>query len=177
MAGLPVSFGDAKAAVTPNGQTKEILGRQCQGYTVELTMPMTLAGETIVIRMSGPAWVAKDGAGVAEFKAAQKAFSDVGMSTSPLAQGPQGKGMAEVTKMLGEAGVVMEQEIQMTMEGTGQMAQMMARWADDDGDQGHGHHHRPDPRREVRAAGGVYQEIGSGLTAQGFRLSATACTA
>ncbi len=126
MSALPVSFGEAKAAVTPNGQTKEILGRQCQGYTVEITIPMTMAGETVVIRVSGPAWIAKDGAGVAEFKAAQKAFSDVGLSTSPLAQGPQGKGLAEATKILGEAGVVMEQENQMTLEGTGQMAQMMS---------------------------------------------------
>jgi hypothetical protein len=126
MAALPVSFGEAKAAVTPNGQTKEILGRQCQGYRVEVTIPMTMAGETIVMRMSGPAWIAKDGAGVAEFRAAQKAFSDIGMSTSVLAQGPQAKGMAELTKVLGEAGVVMEQENQMTMEGTGQVAQMMS---------------------------------------------------
>ena len=126
MASLPVSFGEAKAVVKPNGQTREILGRQCQGYTVEVTIPMTLAGETIVMRMSGLAWIAKDGAGVAEYRAAQKAFSDIGMATSALAQGPQAKGMAELTKALGAAGVVMEQENQMTMEGTGQMAQMMA---------------------------------------------------
>jgi hypothetical protein len=122
---LPVSFGDAKAVVTPNGQTREILGRQCQGYTVEITIPMTMAGETLVLKMSGPAWIAKDGIGVTEFRDAQKVFTDLGMSTSALAQGPQAKGMAELAKALGEAGVVMEQENQMTMEGTGQMAQMM----------------------------------------------------
>jgi hypothetical protein len=126
MASLPVSLGEAKAAVTPNGQTREILGRQCQGYTVEVTVPMTMAGETIVMKMSGPAWIAKDGAGVTEFRAAQKAFSDVGMSTSVLAQGPQALGMAELAKVLGGAGVVMEQENQMALEGTGQMAQIMA---------------------------------------------------
>jgi hypothetical protein len=126
MAALPLSFGDVKAAVTPNGQTKEILGRQCQGYTVEITIPMTMAGETIVMKMSGPAWIAKDGPGVAELRAAQKAFSDVGLSTSLLAQGPQGKGMVEATKVLSAAGVVMEQENRMTMEGTGPMAQMVS---------------------------------------------------
>jgi hypothetical protein len=126
VAALPVSFGEAKAAVTPNGQTKEILGRQCQGYTVEVTVPLTLAGETIVMKMSGPAWIAKDGAGVAEFRAAQKAFSDLGMPTSLLAQGPQAKGFAEVNKVLVAVGVVMEQENQMTLEGTGPMAQMMS---------------------------------------------------
>ena len=126
MAALPVTFGDAKAVVTPNGQTKEILGRVCQGYAVDVTMPMALAGETVVVRLSGPAWIAKDGAGVAEYKAAQKALSDLGMSTSVFTQGPQVKGLAEMAKALAEVGIVMEQEIQMTIEGTGQMAQMMA---------------------------------------------------
>jgi hypothetical protein len=126
MASLPVSFGEAKAVVKPSGQTREILGRKCQGYTVEVTVPMTMAGETIVMKMSGPAWVAKDGPGVTEFRAAQKALSDLGMTTSLQAQGPQAKGMAELAKALGEAGVVMEQENQMAMEGTGQMAQMVA---------------------------------------------------
>ncbi len=125
LAGMPVSFGEAKASVKPNGETKEVLGRTCQGFLVEVTMPMTIAGETIVLKMSGPAWVARDGVGVAEFKAAQKAFSDLGMSTSMLAQGPSAKALAEVNKVLGAAGVVMEQQNQMTMEGTGQMAQMM----------------------------------------------------
>jgi hypothetical protein len=126
MAALPVSLGDVKAVVAPNGQTKEVLGRHCQGYTVEVTIPMTLAGETIVMKISGPAWIAKDGAGVAELRAAQKALSAQGMSTLPFAPGPQAKGMAELTKVLGEAGVVLEQENQITMEGTGQMAQMVA---------------------------------------------------
>jgi len=126
MAALPVSVGDVKATATPNGQTKEILGKQCKGYTVEVTVPMTIAGETIVMKMSGPAWITTDGAAVAEFRAAQKAFSDLGMPTSLLSQGPQAKGMEEINKVLGEAGVVMEQENQMTIEGAGQMAQMMA---------------------------------------------------
>ena len=33
--------------------------------------------------------------------------------------------MAEVAKALADAGIAMEQEINVTMEGTGQMAQMM----------------------------------------------------
>ncbi len=125
LAGLPISVGDATVSVKLNGQTREILGRVCQGYSLEMTMPVNLAGETITIKAAGSAWVAKDGIGVAEFKAAQKAFSDAGMSTSPIAQGPQGKPMAELNKTLSDAGVAMEQEFQMTMEGTGQMAQMM----------------------------------------------------
>jgi hypothetical protein len=125
MAALPVSVGEVKAVATPNGQTKEILGRQCKGYTVEVSVPMTLAGESIVMKMSGPAWIATDGAAVAEFRAAQKVFSDLGMPTSLLSQGPQAKGMEEIYRVLGQQGVVMEQENQMTVEGAGQMAQVM----------------------------------------------------
>jgi hypothetical protein len=126
LAGLPVTFGEPKASVTPNGQTKEIMGRVCQGYAVDVTMPMTFSGETIGLKMTGTAWVAKDGVGVAEYKAAQKVFNDIGMSTSMLGQGPTGKAMADLNKFLGDTGVVMEQVIQLTMEGAGQMAQMMA---------------------------------------------------
>jgi hypothetical protein len=125
MAGIPVTFGETKSSVKASGQTREIMGLKCEGFTVEVTVPMTLGGETIILRMTGPAWVAKEGAGVTEFKAAQKAFTDIGMATSLMGQGPQGKAMADLTKALGDTGVVMEQEIQMTMEGTGQMAQMM----------------------------------------------------
>ncbi len=125
MAAMPISFGEAKVSVTANGQKKDILGRSCEGYTIDISIPATVGGEAITMRMVGPAWVAKDGAGVAEYKASNKAFTEVGMSTSILAQGPQGKGMAAATKALADAGMVLEQELKMTMEGTGQMAQML----------------------------------------------------
>jgi hypothetical protein len=125
LAGMPLTVGEAKVSVAPNGQTREILGRACQGYTIEMTMPMTLGGEAITMKTTGSAWVAKDGAAVAEFTAAQKAFTSLGMSTSPMGQGPQGKAMTEISKALGDTGIVMEQDFRMTMEGTGQMAQIM----------------------------------------------------
>jgi hypothetical protein len=129
MATLPITIGEPKVAVAPNGQTKEILGRTCHGYTVDVTVPMTVGGETVTLKMSGPAWVARDGAAIAEFRAAQRAFSEIGMSTSMLAQGPQAKAAADLSKILAGEGVLMEQENRMTMEGTGQMAQMMGQAA------------------------------------------------
>ena len=78
------------------------------------------------MRMSGPAWIAKDGVGVAEYKAAQKAFSDVGHVDIASGAGAAGQGDGGGRpRRSAEAGVVIEQENQMTMEGTGQMAQMM----------------------------------------------------
>jgi hypothetical protein len=129
VAALPITFGDAKVSVSPNGETKEILGRKCLGYMVDITIPLTIGGEAVTMRMAGPAWVSKDGVGVVEYKAAQKAFAEVGMSTSVLAQGPQGKGMLEASKALADVGMVLEQEMKMTMEGTGPMAQAIGQAA------------------------------------------------
>lgn len=125
LAGTPTTFGEVRASVKPLGQTKEILGRACQGFTVELVMPMTMGGEALTMKATGPVWMAKDGPGVAEYKSAQKVLADAGLSISPFGQGPAVKGMLEVGKALAGAGVPLEQDIHMTMEGTGQVAQVM----------------------------------------------------
>lgn len=130
MAGLPVTIGEVAASAKPLGQTKEILGRTCQGFTVEVSMPMSLGGETVTMKMTGPVWLAKDGPGVAEYVAAQKALIGRGISLSPLGQGPSAKGMAEVSKVLADAGITMEQEIHVALSGAGQMAQMMGQMGD-----------------------------------------------
>jgi len=124
-AALPITFGEPKVSVTANGQTKEILGRACQGFTVDISIPLTIGGESVTMKMSGPSWVAKDGVGVAEYREAQKLLSQSGISTSPLAQGPQGKAMVEAMKALADAGMVLEQELKVTVEGTGQLAQVL----------------------------------------------------
>jgi len=125
-AGMPMSFGDATMSLKPSGQTREILGRTCAGYLFQMSIPMTIANETVTMTMSGPVWIASQGAGVADFRAFYKAALASGLFvTSPLAQGPQGKSMAEMQKAFAEQGIPLEQEIQMTIEGSGQMAQMM----------------------------------------------------
>ncbi len=129
MAAMPVTFGEVTTSVKPNGQTKQVLGRDCAGYDVTVTMPLTMGGEMVTMIMSGPAWIAKDGLGVSEYMAFQKAATAAGLLTSPLAQGPQGKGMMEMQKALGEAGVALLQNLQMRVEGTGQMAEAMGQMA------------------------------------------------
>jgi hypothetical protein len=126
MAGMPMTFGEVKASVKPSGQTKEILGRACQGFTVEVVMPVTMGGETLTMKMMGPVWLAKDGPGVADYKTAQKALAAAGHSMLPFGQGPQARAMVEVAKALTDAGIAMEQEVNITMEGTGQIAQVMS---------------------------------------------------
>jgi hypothetical protein len=123
VAGMPVTLGEPKAAVTANGQTKEILGHACKGYTVVVTMPMTIGSETLTVRFGGPVWLAAAGPAIAELKAAQKAMAAAGLSASIMGQGPQAKAMNEVTRALAGDGVPMEQELKMTIDGSGPMAQ------------------------------------------------------
>ncbi len=121
-----VSVGDVKVGMTPNGQTKELLGQVCQGYTLEMSMPMTVQGETVTVRMTGPVWMAKEGQAVAEMQASQKTFAELGMAMSPIGQGPQAKALMEASKAMMASGVIVEQNLVMTMEGTGQMAQALS---------------------------------------------------
>jgi hypothetical protein len=126
MGALPVEIGEPKVSVTPTGQTKDVIGRICQGFTVEMSMPMTLNGETVSLKMFGPMWLAKDGPGVAELMAFQKSFQELGLALSPLGSGPQAKALIEASKSLSSSGVALEQQFTITMEGTGQVAQAMS---------------------------------------------------
>ena len=125
---FPVSFGEAAVSMKPTGQTKELLGRTCQGYAIEMTVPLTVNSETITMRMAGTVWMADKGPGVEEYRAISKAASASGFSTSFMAQGPTMKGMIEMQRAMAEAGIPLLQEFQMSMEGTGQAAAAMAQF-------------------------------------------------
>ena len=87
-----MSVGDVKVTLSPNGQTKEVLGQTCQGYTLEMSMPMTVQGETVTVKMSGPVWMAKEGPAVAELQASQKNFAELGIAHVTARAGSPGKG-------------------------------------------------------------------------------------
>ena len=128
MGKLPVAFGEAAVSMKPTGQTKEILGRTCRGYAIEMTVPMTLGQETVSMRMTGILWIADSGPGVDEYRAVSKAAAESGISTAFMAQGPTMKGMVEMQKAMADAGIPLAQEYQMTLEGTGQAAAAMAQF-------------------------------------------------
>lgn len=122
---LPMTFGDATVSVKPNGQTKEILGRSCNGFQVQASIPMTMNGETVTMSMAGVAWIAKDGPGVAEYQAFYKAAAAAGLSANPMGQGMQSKGMDEMYKAFADAGLPMLQEMQTSFQGAGEIGQAM----------------------------------------------------
>ena len=123
---LPIAFGEAAVSMKPTGETKELLGRTCQGYAIEMTVPMTVNADTITMRLSGTLWIADKGPGVEEYKALSRAAAESGFSTAFMAQGPAMKGMVEMQKAMAEAGIPMSQEFSMSLEGTGQAAAMLA---------------------------------------------------
>jgi hypothetical protein len=125
---LPMTIGDVVVSVKPNGQTKDILGRPCKGFAIDVSMPMTMNGETITIHMTGVSWVTDSGPGIEEYKAANKAAAAAGFAGSFLGgqNGPQTKGLLEMQKVLTDAGLPMAQELTMTFEGTGPAAAAMA---------------------------------------------------
>jgi hypothetical protein len=125
-ANLPMSFGEAKVSITPSGETKELLGRTCVGFTIVASVPMTVGDETVMMNMSGPVWIWKEGAGVAEYQAFYKASAAAGLSISPSGQGAQNKSMAEMQRVVAENGIPLEQNTQITVDGTGPIAQMMS---------------------------------------------------
>lgn len=123
---FPVTFGDATVSLKPTGETKEILGRTCQGYALDMTVPMTVGSESITMRTFGTIWIAGQGPGVDEYRAISKAAAESGFSTSFMAQGPTMKGMVEMQKTMAEAGIPLSQELHTSLEGTGQAAAALA---------------------------------------------------
>lgn len=119
---LPITFGDAVVSMKRTGESRELLGRICQGYALDMTVPMTVTTDTVTMHMSGTLWIAETGPGVEEYKALNKAAAESGFSTSFMAQGPTMKGMVEVQKTMAAAGIPLAQEFRMSLEGTGQAA-------------------------------------------------------
>jgi len=126
LASMPMSFGEMTVSVKPSGQTKTILGTTCAGFTVQVAMPMTIMDETLTMSMSGVVWIAKEGPGVAEYQAFTKAAAAAGVMAGPMSQGPQAKGLAQMQAAFAENGVPLEQDMQMSITGSGERAQMMA---------------------------------------------------
>lgn len=126
MAALPVTIGEVTVSSKPTGEKREILGRSCQGYALRVSMPMTVGGETVTLVMDGPVWVTADGPEAAEYRRFYKEAAAAGINATPLAQGPQAKGLAEAQNALAALGIPLEQEMRLSMEGGGQMAAAMS---------------------------------------------------
>jgi hypothetical protein len=126
-----VGAGEPKVSMTPTGQKKEILGRSCDEYTMNVTMPMSMGGtEGMNVTMTGPVWVAKGAPGTQDYVTFYKTAAANGMffgsPQQAKAQGAQMKSMTEMYRAFAEiAGVPYQHDMQIKFEGTGMMATMM----------------------------------------------------
>jgi hypothetical protein len=122
--------GEPKVAFTPTGQKKTINGTSCDGYTLTITMPMTMGNQSMSITMTGPAWLAKGAPGSKDYAAFYLAAAKNGMFFGSVdqakQQGAQIKSTTEMYRAFAAAGgMPYESEMEMKFEGTGPMADMM----------------------------------------------------
>ena len=127
-----IGAADAEVSITPNGETKQVLGQSCAGYVVNISMPMEMGGMSMTMSMGGPMWLAVGAPGSDDFSAFYKTAAQKGFfftnAQQAKAQPAQAKGMAEMYKAVAELkGVVYEQVMDIKIKGEGPMASMMSK--------------------------------------------------
>jgi hypothetical protein len=130
---------DVDSSIKPTGKSQVIDGITCDEYAFTSSVNMSEMGGAQVppevsammkdmkMNMVGSMWVAKDVPGAAEYIAFQKAAaaSDMGSAVAAAA-GMKMPGMEKMTKAMASMnGMTYLTEMSMTVEGTGQMADMM----------------------------------------------------
>jgi len=126
--------------VKPTGKSQVIDGIKCDEYSFTLAMDMSQmnpggqmppeamdAMKGLKMNMAGSLWVAKDVPGAAEYLAFQKAASANELASAASGvTGMQMPGMDKMMKAMGSLnGMAYLTEMTMTIEGTGQLAEMM----------------------------------------------------
>jgi hypothetical protein len=137
----PTGLAIEGSSFTPTGKSQVIDGVKCEEYAFSTTVnmsEMSLGGGAMPpeaaemmkgmrIVMKGSVWVAKDVPGAADYVAFQKAASATDLTS--IISGATGMGMPGIDKVMKSianvGGLAYLTEMTMTIEGTGQMAEMM----------------------------------------------------
>lgn len=131
-----VDTANMKVSFKPNGHTKEVGGKTATGYDIEVSVPTSMGGSkdmSIVMTLSGPAWIVKGAPGTEDYVRFYKAAVEKGWIFSEprvaKAQPGQAKAMAEMYRQLAEAGgIAYETDMQMKMGGgSGPLAGLFAK--------------------------------------------------
>jgi hypothetical protein len=138
--GAPAPAAKIDTSVTPTGQSQTIDGFKCDEYAFTTAMNLSdmnggsqmppeaaQAMQGVSIMMKGSIWVAKDAPGAAEYAAYQKAMTTSDLVAAAMSTtGVSLPGMDKMSKLMGDVkGLPVLTEITMTIEGQGQMADMM----------------------------------------------------
>ena len=133
------TLGTVDATVKPTGRSQVIDGIKCDELTFTTTLDMASMGgpqvppeaaammQGMKMIMSGSMWVAKDAPGVGEWLAFQKAATGGDMVAAAMgASGMRVPGMEKLMKAMASVeGLTYLTEMTMSVEGSGQMADMM----------------------------------------------------
>lgn len=125
--------------IKPTGNTQTIDGFKCDEYAFSTSFSMSDIGganmppeaaaamQGITMVMKGSLWVSKDAPGAAEYREYQKAMSSADLANAAMgATGMNIPGMDKMAKaMMGVNGMPILTQMDMTIEGTGQIADMM----------------------------------------------------
>jgi hypothetical protein len=139
-AAVGVNLSKLEMSFKPTGRSRTIQNVQCDEYSMSMAMNMAemtqsqqmppeaaamLEGAKMVI--TGSTWIAKSGPGTADYIAFQKAAVAGGMGAIlGSAFGPGSNNMNKMMAAMAEApGVQYLSEMNMSVEGTGQMVEMM----------------------------------------------------
>jgi hypothetical protein len=126
-------------SMTPTGKSRVIDGFKCDEFTFTTSVSLGEMGgaqmppeaaammKDVTMLMKGSVWVTKDLPGAAEFGAFQKALGKSDLTTAAMsASGVRFPGMDRMLKAMASIeGVGYLTEIDMTIDGTGEMAAMM----------------------------------------------------
>jgi hypothetical protein len=124
-----------RASMTPNGQSKTILGQTAEGYNVEIVVPATIGGPggmPMTMLLGGVSWIAKGAPGAEDYAAFYRGAAEKGwIFTDPRsAKGAPGqaKAMAQMYAEFSKiGGMPLESQLDIKAEGDGPVAAMMAR--------------------------------------------------
>lgn len=125
------SPGQVKAKVTPTGETKTIAGYACKVHDVLVEVPFQMGGPEMsgTMVLSGPACLSKDAPGYADYVRLYTTVAEKGfiLGDPKQLEGPgaaTSRGITNYQKAMAEAGVSLEQQLNMTMKAEGPMAMM-----------------------------------------------------
>jgi len=131
-----VDMSSLKATLTPNGQTKDIIGKSAAGYDMDISMQAGLGGNkdmAMTVSLVGPVWIVKNAPGTEDYLRFYKAAVEKGWifgdPRAAKAQPGQAKAMAEMYKAIAETGgVPYETDMQIKIGGaSGPMAGLFAK--------------------------------------------------
>jgi len=130
-----VEAGEIKTSLKPNGEKKEVAGKNAAGYDLLVSVPATMGGPggmAMTVTLKGPVWIVKNAPGTADYVAFYKAAAEKGwiFSDPRAAKGSPGqaKAMAEMYHQLAAAGgLPYESTTEISIDGEGPMAAVMAR--------------------------------------------------